>query len=192
VWRCGTSIAGWSLGAAAVLAAIGLAGCGPEAPKSETYASQSQGFSVTFPPDWAKTGGGAGMNLALRPPDQAEGEAFRDVLFVHVERLTDAMPLDDFFAVKSALGKKAMPDYKEIEKGAVKLNGQDARRLVWSYTDGETPVQTMAYFLVSGSRGYMIAGSAQAERFAQRKAAFEGILATFKVEGAAPAPAPGK
>ena len=191
VWRCGTRAAGSPLGAAAVLAAICLAGCGPEAPKSETYASQAQGFSVTFPADWGKTTGGLGMDLALRPPDQADGEAFRDVLFVHVEGLAEAMPLDDFFAVKAARGKKAMPDYKEIEKGAVELNGQDARRLVWSYTHAETPVQTMAYFLVSGSRGYMIAGSARAERFAQRQAAFEGIMATFKVEGAAaPAPAP--
>jgi hypothetical protein len=181
--------AGSSLGAAAVLAAIFLAGCGPEAPKSETYASQALGFSVTFPAEWAKTTGGLGMDLALRPPDQADEETFRDVLFVHVERLADAMPLDDFFAVKAARGAKAMPDYKEIEKGAVKLNGQDARRLVWSYTHEETPVQTMAYFLVSGNRGYMIAGSARAERFSQRKAAFEGIMATLKVEGAA-APAP--
>jgi hypothetical protein len=176
--------AGFPVGAAAVLAALVLAGCGPETPKSETYASKELGFSVTFPSDWEKSAGGYGMDLALRPPDQADVNVFRDTLFVRAEGLADAMPLEGFFAAKAAGGAKVMPDYKQIEKGAVKLNGQDARRLVWSYTHSGTPVQTMAYFLVSGRRGYMIAASARVDRFAQRKAAFEEIMATFKVEAA--------
>jgi len=165
-----------------------LAGCAPEPPASETYASPPEGFSVTYPSDWNKETGGYGMNLSLTAPGQADPNVFRDVVFVRVESLPGAMPLDDFFAVKVARGKEVMPDYKEIEKDPVRLNGQDARRLVWSYTHNETPVQSMAYFLVSGARGYMIAGSAQVERFSPRRPAFEAIMATFKVEGA-PAPA---
>jgi hypothetical protein len=175
----------------AVLGAILLAGCssGPATPPSETYTSREEGFSVTYPSDWVKSTTGFGMNVSLTPPDQTGGTAFRDLIFVRVEGLAEEMPLDDFFSVKVARGAKAMADYKEIEKGAVKLNGQDARRLMWSYSHNETPVTSMAYFLVSGRRGYMIAGSAQVDRFAHRKASFEAVMSTFKVEGAQPAPA---
>jgi hypothetical protein len=180
------------VGLAAFVGAMVAAGCssGPATPATETYTSEILGFSVTFPTDWSKSTGGYGMDLALMPPGQTDVTVFRDLVFVRAEALAEPMPLDDFFAVKMARGAKAMPGYAQIEKGPVKLNGQDARRAVWSYTHGDVPVMTMAYFLVSGGRGYMIAGSAHVDRFAQRKPGFDQVMATFKVTGV-PAAAPG-
>jgi hypothetical protein len=183
-------IAVFPLVAAAVLAALVAAGCGSEKPKTETYVSQDRGFSVTFPCDWQKSTTGYGMDLEVVPPNQADSGGFRDALFVRVEGIGKTMSLDEFFVAKVAKMAAVVPDFKEIEKGPTNLNGQDARRLVWSYAHGNTPVQSMAYFLVSGQRGYTIAGSARVDRFAQREPAFEEVMATFKVEGAPAAAAP--
>jgi hypothetical protein len=183
-------IAMFPLGAAAVLAALVAAGCGSEKPKTETYASQERGFSVTFPCDWQKSTTGYGMDLEVVPPNQVDSGGFRDALFVRVEGIGKTMLLDEFFAAKVAKMAAVVPEFKEIEKGPTNLNGQDARRLVWSYAHGNTPVQSMAYFLLSGQRGYTIAGSARVDRFAQRTPAFEEVMATFKVEGAPAAAAP--
>jgi hypothetical protein len=162
---------------------LGLGGCAsaPEKPKSETYASEVEGFSIAFPSDWRKTVGAPGMNLEIMPPDQTDPNVFRDDLLVRVEPLADPLALDDYFAIKVALGAKLIQDYKEIEKGPAVLGGRPAMRLVYSYVNGDTPVTSMAYFLASGRRGYMVAASAVSNRFAERKPAFEAIVNTFQL-----------
>jgi hypothetical protein len=179
------------LAAAAAVAALVAGGCSsePAKPKAETYTSQAEGFALTFQSDWKKSTG-YGMNLEVMPPGQDNPNAFRDDIFVRVEGLAEALPLEDYFAIKVAKGAKNMPDYKEIEKSSVKLGGLDARKLVWSYTNGETPVTCTAYFLVKGTKGFMVAGQASADRFAQREAEFEQVMSTFRLLGDEAVPAP--
>ena len=183
--------------ASAVLAGLAAGGCasGPETPKTETYVSQAEGFSLTFPSDWKKSMAGFfGMNLEIIPPDQTDPNVFRDDIFVRVEPLVDPMPLDDYFAVKVAKGVKNMPEYKELERGPARLGGVEARRLVYSYANGDRLVTSITYFLVSGTRGYMVAANAVSNRFPERRPQFEEIVQTFQLlsqaapEAGGPAP----
>jgi hypothetical protein len=175
--------------AALILGGLAAGGCGEAAPKTYTYTSAQEGFSLTFPSDWRKSTSGYGMNLEIMPPGQKDSNVFRDDIFVRVENMAEAMPVEDYFSVKIAKGAKNMPDYKEIAKGAVNVSGHDGRYLIYSYTNGNYDVQvtSIAYFLTSGTRGYMVAANAVSERFPDRKTAFEEILKTFKLLGA-PAP----
>jgi hypothetical protein len=175
-----------------MLGGLAAGGCGEPAPTAYTYTSEQEGFSLTFPSDWTKSTGGYGMNLEIQPPGQDDPNVFRDDIFVRVETLPATMPVEDYCAVKIAKGVKKMPDYKEINKSATKLCGQDAWRLTYSYRNPnfDTPVTSVTYFLTSGMRGYVIAANAGSDKFAERKAKFEEILWTFKLLGeAAPAPA---
>ena len=179
--------------AAIVLGGLAGGGCtGEPAPTTITYSSPEEGFSLAYPSDWKKSAG-YGMNLEIQPPGQDDPNVFRDDIFVRVEGMPAPMPVEDYFAAKVAKGVKNMPDYKEITKAATKLCGQDAWRLTYSYTNPnyDSKVTSIAYFLTSGKRGYMIAANADPERFDERKAKFEEILWTFKLIGsAAPAAAP--
>ena len=177
--------------AALMLGGLAAGGCGEAAPTAYTYTSEQEGFSLTFPSDWPKSTGGYGMNLEIQPPGQDDPNVFRDDIFIRVETLPAAMPVEDYCAVKIAKGVKKMPDYKEISKSATKLCGQDAWRLTYSYKNPtyDTPVTSITYFLSSGMRGYVIAANAGSDKFAERKAKFEEILWTFKLLGA-PAAAP--
>ena len=183
-------LTGLAIALAAALC-FAAAGCEskPAAPKPTTFASNENGFSITYPDDWKKWTGSPGANLLLNPPDQTDVNAYRDNVIVRVEYLDEALTLDEYAKVKAAKGAAVMPDYKELEKGAATIGGQPAKRLVYSYSHGDTPVTAIAYFLLSGQRGYMVLCSASVDRFAQRKAQFEEIAGTFKLipVGAAPA-----
>jgi hypothetical protein len=173
--------------AALILCGLAAGGCGEPAPTTTTYTNAQEGFSLTFPSDWKKSTSGYGMNLEIVPPGQNDPNVFRDDIFVRVENMADAMPIEDYFAVKVAKGVRNMPDYKEIAKGAVNVGGQDGRYLIYSYTNSiyDVQVTSITYFLTSGARGYIIAANGVAFRFHERKAAFEEILKTFKLLGAA-------
>jgi hypothetical protein len=170
--------------ASAILAGLAAGGCesAPETPKTETYVSQAEGFSLTFPSDWKKSAAGFyGMNLEIIPPDQTNPNVFRDDIFVRVEPLVNALSLDDYVAIKVAKGVKNMPDYKELQKGPARLGGVDAQRLVYSYANGDVLVTSITYFLVSGTRGYLVAANAVSNRFPDRKPQFEEIVGTFRL-----------
>ncbi|MCX5685705.1 MAG: PsbP-related protein, partial [Planctomycetota bacterium] len=174
--------------AALLLGGLAAGGCGggEAAPKAETYTSDTEGFSLTFPSDWKKSAG-YGMNLEIIAPGQEDSSGFRDDIFVRVEGMPEAMPIEDYFSVKVAKGVRNMPDYKEIAKGNIAVGGKDARYLIYSYTNlnYNSQITSIAYFLTSGMRGYIIASNAVSDRFPDRKAAFEEIMKTFKLTGAA-------
>jgi hypothetical protein len=177
---------------AVILGGLAAGGCESQSgPTTETYMSFPEGFSLKFPADWKKSIGGRGMNLEIVPPDQKDPNIFRDDIFVRVETMAEAMPVEDYFAVKVAKGVKNMPDYKEIARGSVNIGGRDGRYLTYSYTNTnyDVPVTSITYFLTSGTRGYMVAANAGSERFPELKARFEEILGTFKLLDAPIAPA---
>jgi len=180
--------------AAVVLGALAAGGCGePAAPASETYASEPEGFALTFPSDWTKSTSGHGMNLEIIPADQQDASVFRDDIIVRAEGLPKEMPLEEFAAAKVKAVANSLLDYKEIAKGPMKVGGQEARSLTFSYTNPnfKVSVTSMACFLVSGKRGFTVTANAATERFPARKARFEEILGTFRLLGGpAVAPAP--
>ncbi|MCX5655435.1 MAG: PsbP-related protein [Planctomycetota bacterium] len=174
-----------------ILGGLAAGGCGEAQPASEIYTSPQEGFSLTFPSDWKKSTSGYGMNLEIQPPGQNDPNVFRDDIFVRVEEMGKAMPVEDCIRVKIAKGVKVMPDYKEISREPVQVGGRDARRLIYSYKNPnyDVEVTSITYFLTSGTRGYTVAANAVSERFPQRKAQFEEVLGTFRLLGATAAPA---
>ena len=170
--------------AAVILAEIGT-GCSPAPAHPQTFVDQEKGFSITFPGDWRKTiGGFSGTDLVLIPPDELATSGARDNLTVHVEDLSPTMSLDAFFAAKAAAAARADPDleYREFAKGPATVAGHDARQLMYSMLMNETRVTTVAYFFVSGQRGYTILETAASDRFPERKPAFDAMAASLKFE----------
>jgi len=178
----------WMMAAAAALV-LGALGCEskPEAPQAWTHTDERQGFSVTVPPGWRSWGGSLSGDFVVMPADQTDPNVYRDNFLVHLEQLPPDMTLESFFGVKAAAGGRAPPEvaYKEIERGPAMVGGVEARRLVYSANIGETPVMSMACFLVAGGRGYSLIGAAATERFPAHKADFDGMISSFKLLGAA-------
>lgn len=170
--------------AGVVAVTLFAAGCAPkEPPKPEpnVIVNKFKGFSITYPGDWKTWEGGRGTDVEGYPPDQTDPNVLRDMLFVYVEDLPGALSLDEYAQVKSAHGTKVLPEYKEEETTSAELSGVPAKRVVYSAVMADTRVTSLAYFLVSGKRGYMIIGSADESRFAERKGEFEKIAATLKL-----------
>jgi hypothetical protein len=180
------------IGLAVLLAGAVLAGCEaqPAGPQTETYSSTQQGFSISYPGQWQKATTNFGQDPMFIPPDQTDPNVFRDNLTVHVEELPEGTTLEGLFAVKAAAGSNARPEveYKEISRGTASLGGVPARTLMYSFKrDEQQTLTALAYFLVSGNRGYSILATAALARFPQHKPAFEEMAASFRLLSAAPA-----
>jgi len=172
----------------AMLVVLSAGGCGPSQPQAQTHANPEKGFTITYPGTWHESTYGHGADVEIMPIDEDDPNVFRDNVLVRVESLRDPLTAEEYAGIKIAKGATIMPDYKEIEKGAGTLGGIEARRLVYSYTHGETPVTSIAYFAVSGRHGYMVLGSAVSNRFEEFKPTLEGIIATFRLTQAPAAP----
>jgi hypothetical protein len=163
--------------------AASLAGCSGSAPVS--YVDKESGYSMAYPGDWRKLSGSAGMDLKLVPADQTNPNVPRDTVLVHVETVDQPLSLETYFEAKAKAAEAAAPqvEFKETEKSFVTLNGQEARRLVYSMLGSQGRITSMVWFLVKGNRGYMILASAPTDRFDAVKPKFEEIAGHFKLEG---------
>jgi hypothetical protein len=170
--------------AGAVALAVAASGCAPQEPSKaepQVFVNKVKGFTIAFPGDWKTWEGGRGTDVEGYPPDQIDPNVPRDMVFVYAENLPDVLTADEYARVKSEQGQKGLPEYKEFESKTVDLGGKPARRVIYSTVVAETPMKSLAYFLVREKRGYMIIGTADTARFDVRVPDFERIAATFKL-----------
>ena len=174
---------------AAVAAGWAAVGCGDKAePTSGPYVNTNWGFSIVIPPGWGKEEELPGSVVETYPPDQAGNDNRLDYLIVSGEQLREPLTLDEYAQIKSANGAKVMPNYKELEKATVDLNGTKAVRVVYNAHNEEKDVTSVAYFILGEGRAFMIIGMAKTDSYKGREAAYDQIAKTFKLEKmAAPA-----
>jgi hypothetical protein len=174
---------------AAMAAGWAAVGCGDQPKQSAgPYVNTDWGFSITIPPGWGKEEERGGSIVETCPADQIGNDARLDYLCVNGEQLREALTLDEYAQIKSANGAKVMPNYKELEKAKVDLNGTPAIRIVYSAHDETKDVTSVAYFILGEGRGFMIIGMAKTDSYKGREAAYDQIAKTFKLEKtAAPA-----
>ena len=175
--------------AAVVLAGLAVAGCqgGPESPKAQTFTSQAEGYSITYPGDWRQFKGGPTSDFSAIPLDQTDLSGVFDNLLVHTEMLKDPLTLDEYFGIKTAVMAKVPEEleFKELERGQATIGGMPAKKIVYTLKMDDTPVTSVAYFVVSGSRGYTVLATIATARFAARKAALDEMVNSLKLEGVA-------
>jgi hypothetical protein len=171
----------------AALAAGWMAvGCGDQPkPTGGPYVNTDWGFSITLPPGWGKEEELPGSIVETYPPDQAGNDTRLDYLIVSGEQLKDALTLDEYAQIKSSNGAKVMPNYKELERATVDLNGTKAVRVVYTAHDESKDVTSVAWFILGEGRGFMIIGMAKTDSFKTREPSYDQIAKTFKLEKAA-------
>ena len=119
--------------------------------------------------------------IALSPKETAT-DAFRENVGVALESVPRGTTLPDYFSLSLGNMRKMLTDFEKHEEGEATLDGQPAKRMVYSFRMGEVNLKTLVYFTVRGKRAYVITAAASPETFDDYRPAFEEIAQTWRFE----------
>jgi hypothetical protein len=176
---------GVALAALGVGMGLALGGCSGTRGKAAVpglYVSEADRFSIVPPVGWEKKEGMMGTAVAFLEARQGDSDDFRENVNIYVENLPARMDLAGYAKASDANVEKLLTGYERIQSGAVKLNGQDARRTVYKHKMGVFDLQALSYLLVKDGRGYVITCSAKADAYKDHEPIFERACQTFHAD----------
>ena len=163
------------------LAAVVPAGCQKGQPEPGRYYSKSDGFSLVFPPGWARKENVMGTTVMAMRPEEA-GEEFRENVNVVVERLASPMDVGEYLSLSLANLSRLLAEGAELEVADAELGGAPAKRIIYETTLGQVRVKGLLVLAVKGQRGYAMTCSATPETFETFRPTFDEIAGTFRFE----------
>ncbi len=157
------------------------------APEPGTYSNAEWGFSIKFPETWMvveaeeeEVEEGAGV-MGIAPPENIDDE-YSEVVFVMVfDDVPEELSLEMFFQVNMQGFKAGTPSFKQLEDGEATLNGREARWAVFSSKVQRLNMKTLAYFLLSGERAYMILCMDESTQFVGHRGELEDIVESLRI-----------
>ncbi|OGO08883.1 MAG: hypothetical protein A2Y61_00060 [Chloroflexi bacterium RBG_13_60_13] len=157
------------------------------APEPGTYSNAEWGFSIKFPETWMVQDGDeveaeTGMVVAgVAPPENVDDE-FGEVVGVGtIDDMPEGMSLEMFFQVMMQSLEAGTPGFKQLEDGEATINGREARWAVFSLKVQRLNMKTLAYFLLSGERAYMILCTDESTQFMSHRGELEEIANSFRI-----------
>lgn len=172
------------LSVALVVALTGMWGCGKvqKPPREPGRYYSDKGFSIRLPETWEQKEGFMGTTVMTLSPKETATDAFRENANVAVEAVPRGTTLPDYFSLSLGNMRKMMTDFKKHEEDEATLDGQPAKRVVYSFRVGEMNLKTLVYFTVRGKRAYVITATASPETFDDYRPQFEKITQTWRFE----------
>ncbi len=141
-------------------------------------------FSIEFPKDWEiKEGDGEETCLveAVSPWEDDE-DAFSEYIGVDVEEFPEKIRLDELFDSMQEDQAREFSYFKELDRGDIEIDGQDAKYLLFEFKMVEGSNRAMSYTLVRGRKGYLISCVAEASKYDRYADAFEAAATSFRFE----------
>lgn len=173
--------------AATLGAVILLAACVPEDQSSSAagpgQTAHATGLALTFPQDWHITDGDAGSLLTARAPRDTPQDLFVQNVTVRMLPRGTKEVAPGFIERHEAAAAAALPGYALAEQTDTTLDGQPARRSVFTYQNSRGMwIKALAYTVAADRRGYSITCSAEEGKFDVYKNRFENICRSLHLE----------
>ena len=169
-----------------------VAGCGrraapppPDPPQTVRVRNYARGFSLAVPQDWEQADGYQLTALAAVGPTTT-ADLSRPTLNVTVEPKAKPITVDAYYQLSVTNLGGAIQDFRAVEQGSSQLAGLPARWLCSTYTNGEHPVQSLAWFVLDDRQAYVITCAADPAVFATWRPVFEQLAGSFRLERPAP------
>ena len=136
------------------------------------YINTGDGFSILFPGGWEETKTQAGALVTVTGSDKSAQ------MNIIVQELPDDMSLDMFYRnVSSQAGRVGA---RMIDKGVIKIDGEDARRAHGDITVGGLRFSSMNYYVMKGRKVYSIVGTSAHEDFNVLRDEFTRSVESFR------------
>jgi hypothetical protein len=162
-----------------------ITGCSSnDTPQGGRYRNDEMCFSIEFHQGWEVIEGD-GYEYALVEavsPWEDEDDEFAEHISVDAEDLSRATDLATYHAEILEEQARAIPGFHIEEKGRTTIDAVPAEYVVFSFESEGYPMTAIGYTMISGGRGYLIAGLAQAHKFILYRDVFEKTAASFRIE----------
>ena len=123
-----------------------------------------------------------GMTVVFLEPRSDPSDTFRENVNVVVEKLPTGINLDRYVKVSNENMLKLMTDYSEASSERVKLDENDAQRIVYQHRMGVFNLKCLLYLVVRNGRGYVLTCTARDNEYENHEATFEKTCKTFKIQ----------
>lgn len=149
-------------------------------PEANRYFNLKGKYSVKFPNGWKKKEHYQSIDLVAESPQEGPSDNFIENINISIEDVEEKTTLPLFFDEKVKEMFDFIDSMQILNKGETKINLLKARWVIYAYPNFRIRAKDVAYFLVSGNRGYIITCSAQAGKFEQYRKVFDEVCMSFR------------
>lgn len=144
------------------------------------FTDKEKGFSITFPKFWQINENVKGAAVMGFSPKENEADTFlENVNVVASQANLEGYDAQKYFQVNYA-PLAELEGFKEVERGETTLEGKKAIWVIFTHQTGNLDAKAIQYYLVRGSRGYVITGTGLSTTFEKYKPQFDQVARSFK------------
>ncbi len=144
------------------------------------YTPKDSSYIISYPETWDARRGRRSFQLMLISPKTDSADAFQENVIIFREDMSIDHTLKDFVdeTIQEKL-PKSLKDFKLLKKESVKINGEDAYRLEYTFSY-RMPVRSVGYIFDKEGFAYVVLGTAPDSTFASYSNIFDNIGKSFK------------
>jgi hypothetical protein len=147
----------------------------------QSYESGQRKFSINFPIQWEVMQESKEESIVGIAPLSSPEDLFRENGNVIHAALDSNISVETFYNFNLNSLNVLLTDYDLEEKDIVLLNGNEAKRIVFTHTVGVLNAKVMQFLLLIGKDAYVLTFTADPIDFDQFRGVFEQIANTFQI-----------
>lgn len=90
--------------------------------------------------------------------------------------------LDEYYALTKPELVKLIPNFTEVSNEKIQVNGMDAQKLIYKWTQGETKLQWEQVYLIKDKNVYIVTYTATEATFDQFALRMDEMVATLEIK----------
>jgi hypothetical protein len=141
------------------------------------YNNPNLGFSLEYPSDWQKE-----ESLSFTSPQGGTGDRAPEVINV----VTEVLPSSDFSLdsyTDAAMGQvESFENFQLLNSSSTTLGGLPAHMIVYTFSDGQTPLQNLQAWTVKDGMAYVITYGGVPEEFDSSLPSMQSVLDSFGLQ----------
>lgn len=147
-----------------------------------SYSSEDGNFTVGFPEKWEVVEGVMGQDLVAMAPSGDPEDLFLENANIIYAKLDSPLNRDEYYNYNMQSLQHLLIDYDLEESVDVKLQGRDAKRIIFTHTMGVVNAKVMQYLLLIDDQAFVLTFTADPLDFDRFREKFERIANTFTVK----------
>lgn len=147
-----------------------------------SYVSKEGNFTVGFPEKWEVVEGVMGRDLIAMAPSEDPEDLFLENANIIYAKLDAPIKQEEYYRYNLQSLQQLLIDYDLEESSDVKLQGREAKRIIFTHTMGVVNAKVLQYLLLIGDQAYVLTFTADPLDFDEFRPRFERIANTFQVK----------